>query len=170
MKSIAGRDGLHTDHWTSTDQWRVPPAEVYEKWQTWAKEHGIEAFKKPHSELVAEQEKIKAEYEQERTYFNNCHDNMNDVWHFERTVLAERELCGGHATPKPISLCSRAIKSSSRQNEIVLDVFGGSGSTLIACEQLNRKCYMMELSPQYVQVTIERWEALTCQKALKASL
>lgn len=167
MKSIAGRDGLSTDHWTSTDQWRVPPADVYYKWQSWAKAHGVAAFLKPHEELVAEQERIKLDYALERTYFNNCHDNMNDVWHFERTSQSERESCGGHATPKPISLCSRAIKSSSRKNEIVLDVFGGSGSTLIACEQLSRKCYMMELSPEYVQVVIERWESLTGKKALK---
>ena len=64
---------------------------------------------------------------------------------------------GGHATTKPIALCSRAIKSSSREGEIVLDVFGGSGSTLIACEQLNRKCYMAEISPNYVDVIIQRY-------------
>jgi DNA modification methylase len=79
----------------------------------------------------------------------------------------ERELTGGHATPKPIALCARAIKSSSRENEIVLDVFGGSGSTLIACEQLNRICYMMELDPKYCDVIIKRWENLTGEKAVK---
>ena len=92
---------------------------------------------------------------------------MNSVWHFDRTSQQERELTGGHATPKPIALCSRAIKSSSRKNEIVLDVFGGSGSTLIACEQLNRKCYMMELNPKYVDVIINRWEQFTGEKAVK---
>jgi len=82
---------------------------------------------------------------------------MNNVWHFDRTGNDERELTGGHVTPKPIALCSRAIKSSSREGEIVLDVFGGSGSTLIACEQLNRTCYMMELDPKYVQVILQRY-------------
>ena len=86
---------------------------------------------------------------------------MNNVWHFNRTSNEERENTGGHATPKPIALCSRAIKSSSRENEIVLDVFGGSGSTLIACEQLNRTCYMMELDPKYCDVIIKRWEDYT---------
>lgn len=66
---------------------------------------------------------------------------------------------------KPIALCSRAIKSSSREGEIVLDVFGGSGSTLIACEQLNRKCYMMELDEHYCDVIINRWESFTRKKA-----
>lgn len=77
------------------------------------------------------------------------------------TSESEREHTGGHATPKPIALCSRAIKSSSRENETVLDVFGGSGSTLIACEQLNRKCYTMELDEHYCDVILTRWETLT---------
>ena len=166
LKTIAGCKGMVADHWTTTDQWRVPPEDVYLKWAKWAKENGIKAFLKPHKELVEQQEKIKQEYEKERTYFDNCHDNMNDVWHFERTSFAERELCGEHATPKPIALCSRAIKSSSREKESVLDVFGGSGSTLIACEQLDRTCYIMELDPKYCDVIIKRWETLTGEKAV----
>ena len=79
----------------------------------------------------------------------------------------ERESAGGHATPKPIALCTRAIKSSSRENENILDVFGGSGSTLIACEQNNRNCYVMELEPKWVDVIIERWETFTGNKAVK---
>jgi DNA modification methylase len=92
---------------------------------------------------------------------------MNNVWHFDRTSQEERKHTGGHGTPKPIALCSRAIKSSSREGEIVLDVFGGSGSTRIACEQLNRKCYMCELDPHYIDVIIDRWEKFTGQKAVK---
>ena len=59
-----------------------------------------------------------------------------------------------HPTMKPIKLLARQISNSSRTNEIVLDLFGGSGSTLIACEQLNRRCFMMELDPKYVDVII----------------
>ena len=92
---------------------------------------------------------------------------MNNVWEFKRASQKERENTGGHATPKPIELCARAIKSSSRENETVLDVFGGSGSTLIACEQLNRKCYMMELDERYVQVIIDRYIKFTGKKAEK---
>ena len=91
---------------------------------------------------------------------------MTEVWDFETANEDERESAGGHATPKPIALCARAIKSSSREGEIVLDVFGGSGSTLIACEQLNRICYMMELDEKYVDVIINRWEQYTGQKAV----
>lgn len=72
-----------------------------------------------------------------------------------------------HPTMKPIKLLARLIKNSSRPNEIVLDTFGGSGSTLIACEQLNRICYTMELDPKYVDVIIDRYEKLTGQKAVK---
>jgi site-specific DNA-methyltransferase (adenine-specific) len=68
---------------------------------------------------------------------------------------------------KPVSLMGRLIANSTRRNEKVLDLFGGSGSTLIACEQLNRKCYMMELDPHYCDVIIDRWEKLTGLKATK---
>ena len=72
-----------------------------------------------------------------------------------------------HPTTKPIELCSKAIDNSSKSNDIVLDLFGGSGSTLIACENLNRKCFMMELDEKYCQVIINRWENLTGKKAEK---
>ena len=72
-----------------------------------------------------------------------------------------------HNTPKPITLCANAIDNSSKINDIVLDLFGGSGSTLIACEQLNRKCFMMEIDPIYCDVIIKRWETYTNKKAVK---
>lgn len=72
-----------------------------------------------------------------------------------------------HPTMKPLRLLARLIKNSSKENEIVLDLFGGSGSTLITCEQLNRKCYMMEYDPIYVDVIIDRWETLTGKEAVK---
>lgn len=70
-----------------------------------------------------------------------------------------------HPTMKPLKLLARLIKNSSRQREVVLDTFGGSGSTLIACEQLGRKCYMAELDPRYCDVIIQRWENFTGRKA-----
>jgi DNA modification methylase len=72
-----------------------------------------------------------------------------------------------HPTMKPVSLMGRLIANSTRRNEKVLDLFGGSGSTLIACEQLNRKCYMMELDPHYCDVIIDRWQKLTGKTAVK---
>lgn len=70
-----------------------------------------------------------------------------------------------HPTMKPVRLMGRLVANSSRKNDIVLDLFGGSGSTLIACEQLGRQCFMMELDPKYVDVIIDRWEQFTGQKA-----
>ena len=71
-----------------------------------------------------------------------------------------------HATQKPVKLSATAIKNTTNDNDIVLDVFGGSGSTLIACEQLNRTCYMMELDEKYCDVIIKRWETITGEKAV----
>lgn len=86
-----------------------------------------------------------------------------DVWSIQRKMGRDEE----HATKKPLELCSRAIRHASKVKEIVLDLFGGSGSTLIACEELKRKCYMMELDPYYCSVIIERWEKLTQKEHIK---
>ena len=84
------------------------------------------------------------------------------VWDFDKPSRN-----GEHPTMKPIALCAKAIENSSHKGDIVLDVFGGSGSTLMACEQLNRKCRMMELDPKYCDVIIKRWEEFTGNKAEK---
>ena len=70
-----------------------------------------------------------------------------------------------HPTMKPIELIAMAL-GDNKDKEIIYDGFGGSGSTLIACEQLNRKCYMMELDPHYIDVIIQRWEKFTGKKAV----
>lgn len=72
-----------------------------------------------------------------------------------------------HPTQKPTELAKWFISRYSKENDIVVDIYGGSGSTLIACEQLNRKCYTMELDPHYVDVIIQRWENYTGKKAVK---
>ena len=86
----------------------------------------------------------------------------NTVWDIEKD--RDNKL---HPTQKPIKVPARAISNSSNIDDNVLDLFGGSGSTLIACEQLNRKCYMMELDPHYIDVIIQRWENFTGEKAIK---
>ena len=72
-----------------------------------------------------------------------------------------------HPTQKPVGLMGYILTDFTEEGDGVLDLFGGSGSTLIACEQLNRKCYMMELDPHYCDVIIERWEQFTGEKAVK---
>lgn len=72
-----------------------------------------------------------------------------------------------HPTMKPIKLIALLVRNSSKPQEKVIDLFGGAGSTLIACEQLNRKCYTMEYDPKYCDVIIKRWEQFTGKKAYK---
>lgn len=92
---------------------------------------------------------------------------VNDLIPYINNSRTHSEEQVNHPTPKPIELIAKALNNSSKQEDIVLDVFGGSGSTLIACEQLNRNCYMMELDPKYVDVIIQRWEEFTGKKAIK---
>ena len=87
---------------------------------------------------------------------------QSDVWDFDRPTKSEE-----HPTMKPVPLVAQAILNSSRSGNVVLDLFGGSGTTLIACEQTNRTCYMMELDPKYCDVIIARWEQLTGETAVK---
>ena len=158
-------------HWFAKSQWEFPAVERYKTFCDNCLSRGriskaeYDRICEEYDRICEEYDRIREEWYKTRAYFDNTHDNMNNVWHFDRTSQEERKLTGGHATPKPIALCSRAIKSSSREGEIVLDVFGGSGSTLIACEQLNRKCYMCELDEHYCDVIIQRWENLTGKKA-----
>ena len=74
-----------------------------------------------------------------------------------------------HPTMKPLKLIARQIRNSSQPDEKVLDLFGGSGTTLIACEQMDRRCYMMEFDPHYADVIVDRWEQFTGLKALKVN-
>ena len=87
-----------------------------------------------------------------------------DIWRYDKPTKSTE-----HPTMKPVALCLEAVKNSSQRGDIVLDLFGGSGSTLIACEKAGRKCRMMELDPRYIDVIIERWEKFTGQKAHKIS-
>lgn len=77
----------------------------------------------------------------------------------------DREPAVVHPTQKPVALISRAVRNSTIRGENILDPFMGSGTTLIACEQLGRRCYGMELEPKYVDVIVQRWEHYTGRKA-----
>jgi DNA modification methylase len=138
------------EHYWGLSQWIMPTSENYKIIQDYCKTNNIDAFKKEYDEL-------KKEYYSTRAYFNNTHDKMTNVWDIARTKGKEREQTGGHATPKPLELCDRVIKSSSPEGAIVTDWFLGSGSTLISCEKLGRKCYGMELDPKYCDVIVKRY-------------
>lgn len=84
----------------------------------------------------------------------------NTVWQFPKP-----RKCDLHPTMKPVELVAECILNSSKEGDVVADIFGGSGTTMIACEQLNRQCRMMELDPHYVDVIVKRWEQFTGEKA-----
>ena len=84
-----------------------------------------------------------------------------DIWKFSRETRSEYV----HPTQKPVDLIERALKNSSKSGDCILDLFGGSGSTLIACHKTNRDAYLMELDPKYCDVIVKRWENFTGDKA-----
>lgn len=83
---------------------------------------------------------------------------------YSKCFIGQKDKDNELSYSKPVALCAKYIKLYSKKN--VLDLFGGSGSTLIACEQLQRKCFICELNPKYVDVIIKRWENFTGQKAV----
>lgn len=98
-------------------------------------------------------------------------DGASHNWYSDRkqdTVLEfdKPGVSKEHPTMKPVELFDYLIRNSSKKGDVVLDLFGGSGTTLIACEQSGRKSYMMELDPHYVDVIINRWETFTGGKAV----
>lgn len=156
-------------HWFTKAQWTMIGAKHYATLQEAA---GSRAFTMPYAELRKLYDggpdsrgdlAAKREYYGTRAYFDNLHDRMTDVWECGRVLGEERF---GHATPKPVALTSRAIKSSAPEGGAVLEPFAGTGTTLIAAEQTGRACYTMELEPAYVDVVVRRWQGLTGQRAV----
>ncbi len=166
-EGLGFKDGRSVNHWYNKSQFEFINKANFDKLRAFGRKKKADFLKREYDELKREYDELKREYYKTRAYFDNVHDNMNSVWHFERTSVEERKDTGNHATPKPIALCCRAVKTSSRDNEKVLDLFGGSGSTLIACEQLGRKARLMELDEHYCDVIINRWQELTNKEAVR---
>lgn len=101
----------------------------------------------------------------EKHLFNPGQSGDTDVWDIKK----DNPLHYVHLTQKPVELPFRAINNNSKEGNLIIDLFAGSGSTLIACEQLKRICYSMEINPHYVSTVIERWENFTGKKAVKVS-
>lgn len=149
------------------------PKLVFFKWSKWElikKYFGV--YGEPNSCCVWDKEKIAA-----ATYiFNPVHEfaffwgslankknksNLTNVWR----CLKEKENKHLHPTVKPIEICENAIDAACENRGLVLDLFLGSGSTLIACEKTNRKCYGMELDEHYCDIIVERWQKYTGKQA-----
>lgn len=161
-------------HWFGVSQWVFISADNYAKLAAAA---AGKAFTKPYADLRAEYEAQLAIFRGEvrdprregfdagRPFFDNAHDAMRDVWEFSRVIGAERH---GHATPKPVAMMERVMRSSLRPGELCVEPFGGSGATLIGAERTGRACFTMELQPQYCDVIVRRWQAFTGRSATLA--
>lgn len=143
--------------------------ELLPTYLNWAVEnkysYNVLVWKKPNAIPIGDSHRPDIEYLllfRKNAIWNNGLKNVN----YSRCLEFSRET-GLHPTMKPIKLITNEMEISSNENSNILDLFGGSGSTLIACEQLNRKCYMMELDPHYIDVIIQRWENFTGKKAIK---
>ena len=150
-------------HWFTTSQFNLIPDKHYVTLQ--ATYPG--RFLRPWRQLKVAWDKVKSiptqKIQEARSYFDNAHDVMRDVWEFSRVTGEERH---GHATPKPVAMMERVMKSSLPKNGLCLEPFGGSGSTLMGAEKTGRRCYTMELDPKYVDVIVKRWEAFTGKTAV----
>jgi len=157
-------------HYFTKSQWNFPTEENYRKLQAFGKDYkafgkdykafgkDYDEIKKDYDEIKKEHDEIKKEYYKTRAYFNNIHDNFNSVWQFNSHVKQGDE--GNHLTIKPLPLCERVIKSSCPDSGLVIDFFLGSGSTMVASHQLDRKCYGLELDEKYCQVILDRMQKL----------
>lgn len=172
FKDVAAMFGFSSrmpTHWFGKSQWAMPKQEQYEEL---AKRAEGQAFKRQYEDIKNQYEDLKNEYEdlknefyETRAYFDNTHENMQDVWEYSSVAGKERH---GHATPKPVEMMERVIKSSAPKHGICVEPFGGSGSTLIGAEKTGRICYTMELQPKYCDVIIKRWQEFTGKQAIHA--
>ena len=154
-------------HWFTKSQFTLIPEKPY---AALAAEYPGR-FARPWRELKEEWDKVKGagrevingKLDGARAYFDNAHDVMRDVWEFSRVTGDERH---SHATPKPVAMMERVMKSSLPPKGLCLEPFGGSGSTLMGAEKSGRRCYTMELQPFYVDVIVNRWQDFTGKKAV----
>lgn len=130
-------------------------------WKEGAGHYFIEEFN--HSTLIEEYSKLDIN----KLSKEQAIDLLKRIYKLPTTLIREDKPIKNdlHPTMKPVRMLAMMIRNSSRPGEIVLDVCGGSGSTLMACEQLGRKCYINEIDPKYADVIIQRWEDFTQQKA-----
>ena len=163
LKNFLGVD-MHC-HWFTTSQFQIIAEKHYLKLQKKFPEHSNRPWRELQQEkraknVIGEKQKTM------RSYFDNGHDVMNDVWKFSRVIGEERY---GHATPKPVAMMQRIMKTSAEPGGLCLEPFLGSGSTLMGAEVSGRVCYGLELKPEYCDVVIKRWQDHTGKKAKKIS-
>jgi DNA modification methylase len=164
-KDVNRITGTHmAGHWFGKSQFAIINRKHYE---TLAAAADGRAFTEPYDDLFrrlfpeareganAHRRDLSAAMRESRTYFDNAHDAMRDVWEYGRVVGEDRH---GHATPKPVAMVERAMKSSSRPGDVVAVPFGGSGPEFIAGHHLGRTIVGAELHPPYVDVICRRYQ------------
>jgi DNA modification methylase len=152
-------------HWFTKSQFTLMPEKHY---KTLAAEYPGR-FSKPWKEIKRDWDSVKSGptsmVQESRSYFDNAHEIMRDVWEFPRVTGGDRH---GHATPKPVAMMERVMKSSLPKNGLCVEPFGGSGSTLMGAEKSGRICYTMEMQEKYVDVIVKRWQDFTGKIAIHA--
>lgn len=162
-------------HWFGKSQFLPISREHYELLAAAA---GGVAFVEPYDDLFhrlfpgtkaggnEHRRQLSADLRERRSYFDNAHDSMTDVWRFPRVVGDERF---GHATPKPVAMVERAVLSSSAPGDVIAAPFGGTGPEIIAAERTGRTCVAIDLEPAYVDVMVRRWQDFTGKDAVRES-
>ena len=161
-------------HKFTTSQWQFITREQYERLQAACKgdafvrsyddlKRSYDDLKREHDDLKREHDGIKQAFYETRAWFDNAHQNMTDVWQYGRVTGAERH---GHATPKPVAMMARCVKSSCPPGGTVLDPFMGTAPTAIACLRTGRNFIGIEKDPKHFATACSRLEAEINQGAL----
>jgi len=148
VNKITDTKSVVSRHYFTYSQWVFPTKEIWEKLQT----INNEVFKKEYEVFKKEYEVFKKEYEEKRRVFNPK-KNFTDVWTFNITSSSEKTF---HPTQKPIALIRRIIDTSSKDGDLILDCFCGSGTTAVASKQLNRNFIGFEISEEYCKIAKKR--------------
>lgn len=144
-QELRHRKAEHCFYWKTT-QWDLPTLETYQEL--------IDAFSINQWKRFRKYEDLRKEYEDLRYTFNN-QKTHHSVWNYE---IAKKQ---GHVTPKPLELIENIIKHSSNENDVILDCFMGSGTTLLAARNLKRKCIGIELEEKYCEIAKQRLEKVS---------
>ena len=150
-----GTNGM-AGHYFGRSQWSLPNAESWAKLHPLFLSRGVD---------IGDFDAQRREFDAQRREFDAVNGaNFTDVWQMLAPAGNERP---DHPTPKPIPFISKLVSAHSRNGDLVCDPFLGSGTTLIAAEQLGRTCFGMEISPVYCDLIIRRWQALTGKSAVR---
>jgi DNA modification methylase len=138
-------------HWFTESQWTFITEEHYRKLQD-AFKRDYDAFKRDYDELKRDYDELKRDFYATRAHFDNSFENMTDVWHFPRVTGDDRM---GHATPKPVEMMERIIKSSAPEGGLVYSPFLGTAPEMRACERLGRVCYGADVDAGYAALVLQ---------------